>query len=66
MVIEVDDDVPPKRPAHEAERDLYRAVLEYLEDTQAPVPQSRWHAGEFEYIRVSQSISGIANLIVRY
>jgi hypothetical protein len=31
VVIEVDDDVPPKRPAHEAERDLYRAVLEYLE-----------------------------------
>ena len=30
MVIEVDDDVKAQRPAHETERDLYRAVLQYL------------------------------------
>jgi hypothetical protein len=27
----VDDNVPPKRSADETERELYRAVLEYLE-----------------------------------
>ena len=32
MAIQVDDDVPPKRPDDATERDLYRAVLEYLGD----------------------------------